>query len=88
MPYTMVSTNKPKRVRNFWIELEIDGRKNKVCVGPIGKDGGFTAKIYVREMGKISKDGLVIKGVCDGYTLRISSKLQWEEERLLLVSTR
>ena len=39
-------------VRNFWIEADIDGQQNPSQYGPIGKDGGFTMKIYQRHNGE------------------------------------
>jgi len=38
--------------RNFWIELNCDGRKTKVVTGPIGSSGGFTLKICARHYGE------------------------------------
>jgi len=34
-----------RRVRNFWIEVRIDGRKTPLRGGPMSKDGGFTLSI-------------------------------------------
>lgn len=49
-------------VRNWWIEVEIDGRKTKLCGGPQSKDGGFTLKIHQRDKGGIIPDVLSISG--------------------------
>ena len=40
-------------VRNFWIEVEIDGRKTKLTGGPTGKNGGMVIVLYQRQEGKI-----------------------------------
>ena len=40
-------------VRNFWVEVEIDGRKTKLCGGPRAKDGGMTIRLYQRDAGQI-----------------------------------
>lgn len=52
----------PCNVRNFWIEIEVDGKATKVAVGPKSKDGGFGMKILVRENGDISSRKMIVKG--------------------------
>lgn len=42
-------------VRNFWIEVEIDGRKTKLTGGPVGKNGGMRINLYQRSNGEITK---------------------------------
>lgn len=39
---------KVKTVRNFWIEVEIDGRAVRFAAGPGSKDGGYIVRIYQR----------------------------------------
>jgi hypothetical protein len=56
----------PKNVRNFWIEIEVDGNKSKVATGPISKDGGFSCIILMRENGKISENSIHIVGENNG----------------------
>ena len=65
-------------VRNWWIEVEIDGRKHRVEGGPRAKDGGFSLVGCQREGTSVEvltargipfEDGrlqLVVRG--DGYT--------------------
>lgn len=43
----------PRNVRNFWIELDVDGSKTRVETGPLAKDGGFHLVIPMRENGGI-----------------------------------
>lgn len=61
-----------RNVRNFWIELEVDGRANVVAAGPAGKDGGFKLRIRVRDAGEVSPRDIIIEGRAekDG-TLRV-----------------
>lgn len=40
-------------VRNFWIDVRVDGRETKLAGGPRSKDGGATVMIYQREIGGI-----------------------------------
>ena len=43
----------PQFVRNFWIELSVDGKKTRVATGPRAKNGGFELAIRMRESGDI-----------------------------------
>lgn len=43
----------PRNASNFWIELDVDGRKNVVATGPRSKDGGFSMTIYMRGEGGV-----------------------------------
>ena len=43
-----------RNVRNFWLELSVDGKQSRVDTGPRAKDGGFDLIVYVREDGDIS----------------------------------
>lgn len=54
----------PRNVRNFWIELEVDGRETKVACGPARKDGGFYMTVKMRDGGEITK-ALFIEGKAD-----------------------
>lgn len=40
-------------VRNFWIEVDIDGRKTPLCGGPRRKDGGMDVSLYQRDEGNV-----------------------------------
>lgn len=64
----------PRNVRNFWIELSIDGKTYRhVATGPVSKDGGFEATIKIRDNGGI-KDALHIRGYEDNGTLHLWTK--------------
>lgn len=43
---------KIKNVRNFWVELEVDGRESTIATGPRGNDGGFYQDVYIRDKGE------------------------------------
>lgn len=43
----------PRNVRNFWIELSVDGRTSRIAAGPVRKDGGFELRILQRSRGDI-----------------------------------
>lgn len=53
---------KPKNVRNFWVEITVDGLKKKLASGPRGKKGGFSARIFIREKGEISSKNFTVTG--------------------------
>lgn len=45
----------PRNVRNWWIEVEIDGRKHRLAGGPVSKTGGFKLVIRQRDRGEVRK---------------------------------
>ena len=55
----------PRNVRNFWIELSVDGRDSRVETGPVRKDGGFDMTIRIREGKSISDRLMRISGTAD-----------------------
>lgn len=52
----------PRNVRNFWIELQVEGRKTTVATGPVDKTGGISMRIYQR-----NKGGIIEALNIDGY---------------------
>lgn len=53
----------PQNVRNFWIELEVDGRKSKIATGPVSKDGAFSLRVSMRNLdGSIHEDVVSLEG--------------------------
>ena len=49
-------------LRNFWVEMDVDGRKTQVRTGPAGYDGGMRISISQRVNNK-SVEVLTIRGV-------------------------
>lgn len=45
----------PRNVRNFWIELAVDGKRTHIATGPVSKTGGFTLAVKQRHDGGIVK---------------------------------
>ena len=43
----------PRTVRNFWIDADIDGRRNLLAGGPKGKEGGMSLTLYQRSQGSV-----------------------------------
>jgi hypothetical protein len=42
-----------KNTRNFWIELDVDGRQTRVETGPAARNGEFRGTIYIRDEGEV-----------------------------------
>lgn len=42
----------PRNVRNFWVDLDVDGR-SRVGTGPQRHDGGIDLHLYVRDRGAV-----------------------------------
>ena len=59
----------PRNVRNFWIELQVDGKKVPIATGPRGKDGGFVCTIRMRDNGQVTKPLTVVGRVMENGTL-------------------
>lgn len=55
----------PRNVRNFWIEIEVDGRKERIACGPQAAEGGFRLTIKQRASGGII-DQLLVTGEAVG----------------------
>jgi hypothetical protein len=45
----------PRCVRNFWIELDVDGKKERIATGPRARSGGFIMYIKMRNRGDVEK---------------------------------
>ena len=43
-----------RNVRNFWIEIYVDGKKTKVACGPRNKDGGALITVKQRSGGTVT----------------------------------
>lgn len=52
----------PRNVRNFWITLDVDGKKTQVATGPRSRAGGFRCRIKMRSEGGILEDDILIEG--------------------------
>lgn len=62
-----------RNVRNFWVDVNIDGYKTDLSGGPQGKDGGIGGSIMIRDRGQAKKAVSISGGVWDGkISLRIA----------------
>jgi hypothetical protein len=53
----------PRSVRNFFLNIDVDGKKTSVATGPRGKGGGFRCRVLVRADGQVHHDDLTVEGV-------------------------
>lgn len=60
----------PRHVRNFWIDLDVDGR-TPIGTGPKGKDDGFCMNVFIRDNGSVKK-AVAINGRAINNSLEIS----------------
>lgn len=65
----------PRNVRNFWLELDVDGKKTTVATGPVRKDGGFCLTIYQRNAQEVTTAGRLVGFASTGGKL----ELYWED---------
>ncbi len=56
----------PKNVRNFWLNLTVDGKKEPVATGPRGAEGGFVLNVYQRDQGEVADAGQLQGDYVDG----------------------
>ena len=55
----MSDESKIRNVRNFWIEIEVDGHTSKVAVGPAAADGGFNMTIRQRSNNMVTTTAML-----------------------------
>ena len=68
-----------RNIRNFWLELDVDGRKSNIATGPRSLNGGFKLIVKMKKNGKISNKIFTLEG-CEisGKFLRLVGK--WNDE--------
>lgn len=52
-----------RNVRNFWLDISVDGKAAGVSTGPRNKDGGFRCRVLMRADGQIHHGDLTIDGI-------------------------
>lgn len=72
-------------IRNWWIDVDIDGRQTRLSGGPRNKDGGFSLRIYQRDDNSIIEAGyirgrvgyddkLILEGSINGQIIKMETK--------------
>jgi len=79
----------PRNVRNFWLTLDVDGKKTNVATGPRSRDGGFYLTILVREDGGICDNAVIVEGkvLSDGH-LAVMASLRNSPDHTTLLTTK
>jgi hypothetical protein len=67
----------PRNVRNFRLELAVDGRKQTIATGPQAPTGGFQLRIQMRYNGQATHVGYLTGAVYEDGLLCLS----WEPVR-------
>lgn len=65
-----------KNVRNWWVELDVDGRATRTATGPRKPNGGFDVTVFQRD-GEDPVVALTVSGIArqDGtLTLKVQDK--------------
>lgn len=80
----------PRNVRNFWITLDVDGKKTDVATGPRSRDGGFRITILVREDGDICDNAVLIEGkvLSDGSLAVMAGTRRGDNDTTLITTKR
>ena len=60
----------PRKVRNFWLELDVDGR-SPIATGPVSRDGGFELNVLMRDSGDIKKAVRLVGNALEDGTLEL-----------------
>lgn len=58
-------------IRNFWIDLNVDGRRTPVGTGPRADGGGFSMNVFMNEGGSSRKILDIMGYAIDGGTLKL-----------------
>lgn len=53
----------PRNVRNFWLNITIDGKKTDIGAGPRSRSGGFRCQVLQRADGEIHREELIVEGI-------------------------
>ena len=73
----------PMNVRNFWIDVDVDGKKSPIETGPRSENGGFQLRVLQRDNGLISEP-VTISGKADNQgNLVLEVKVDEEVHRVV-----
>lgn len=61
----------PRNVRNFWVEVEIDGQVTRLAGGPKAADGGFVLTVKQRDHGRVTT-ALTVDGLAVGSDIELT----------------
>lgn len=77
----------PRNVRNFWCEVQVDGKTTPIAFGPQNKDGGLALTIKMRDNGE-SVTVATVRGIVHSITgeLILTAQTTPEGDNLIEIS--
>ena len=76
----------PRNLRNFWLELNVDGRKSKIATGPRARSGGFSLQLSVASHGqtkqRLDLSGFPLQNGKNRVIIQLSRELTTGEEAM------
>lgn len=78
----------PRNVRNFWIDLSVDGNSSRVETGPRAKDGGFNMTILIRDKGGVERAMEVSGHALSDGRLRLVARVSGQPAELTVETER
>lgn len=78
----------PRNVRNFWLELSVDGSVKRIETGPKAKDGGFTLTIRQRDKGGIVTASEIWGHVSADGVIKLETRIPGEDTAPIVFATR
>lgn len=77
----------PRNVRNFWLELSVDGKKTDIATGPVSKEGGFFLTIKQRSECGIIR-AMTVQGLCQYGRITLTAQTPNVEQTPIVVETK
>lgn len=77
----------PRNVRNFWLELTVDGKKTDIATGPVSKDGGFFLTVKQRSESGIIR-AMTVQGFCQDGRITLTAQTPNTVQTPIVVETK
>lgn len=65
----------PRVTRNFWVDVDIDGKQTRLSGGPRGRRGEFEATFYIRDNGDVLRAVTVSGRAMHDGTLSVTTNM-------------
>lgn len=70
-----------KGARNFWVTVDVDGRRTEFAAGPPAEDGGFTATVYMRDGDHVLRAVELTGDASPDGTLSLNARITGDTDR-------
>lgn len=77
-----------RNVRNFWIDLDVDGRSSRIGTGPVSKDGGIDLYVRMRDNGCITLPVTIHGSAREDGTLTLTINVEGRDEIIVINTQR